>query len=90
MEDLGSIPGLGRSPGAGTGNPLQYSCLENPMDGESRGRGSLAGYSPHSHKEPDRTERLHFHFHFDDIIYNRKLVNLLLFFRMYLSVTLCC
>ena len=30
--DLGSIPGLGRSPGEGTGNPLQYSCLENPME----------------------------------------------------------
>ena len=30
--DLGSIPGLGRSPGEGQGNPLQYSCLENPMD----------------------------------------------------------
>ena len=30
--DLGSIPGLGRSPGEGHGNPLQYSCLENPMD----------------------------------------------------------
>ena len=30
--DLGSIPGLGRSPGEGNGNPLQYSCLENPMD----------------------------------------------------------
>ena len=28
-----SIPGLGRSPGEGNGNPLQYSCLENPMDG---------------------------------------------------------
>ena len=32
VEDLGSIPGLGRSPGEGNGNPLQYSCLENPMD----------------------------------------------------------
>ena len=31
-EDLGLIPGLGRSPGEGNGNPLQYSCLENPMD----------------------------------------------------------
>ena len=31
--DLGSIPGLGRFPGEGNGNPLQYSCLENPMDG---------------------------------------------------------
>ena len=30
--DTGSIPGLGRSPGAGSGNPLQYSCLENSMD----------------------------------------------------------
>ena len=30
--DLGSIPGSGRSPGGGHGNPLQYSCLENPMD----------------------------------------------------------
>ena len=31
--DPGSIPGLGRSPGEGNGNPLQYSCLENPTDG---------------------------------------------------------
>ena len=31
--DLGSIPGPERSPGEGNGNPLQYSCLENPMDG---------------------------------------------------------
>ena len=30
--DLGSIPGLGRTPGEGNGTPLQYSCLENPMD----------------------------------------------------------
>jgi len=32
LRDVGSIPGLGRSPGGGHGNPLQYSCLENPMD----------------------------------------------------------
>ena len=32
--DLGSIPGLGRSPGVGNGNPLQYSCLENPWTEE--------------------------------------------------------
>ena len=31
-RDIGSIPGSGRSPGAGHGNPLKYSCLENPMD----------------------------------------------------------
>ena len=32
IRDVGSIPGLGRSPGEGNGNPLQYSCLGNPMD----------------------------------------------------------
>ena len=52
-RDLGSIPGLGRSPGGGHGNPLQYSCLENP-----RGQRSLAGYSSWDCKESDMTERL--------------------------------
>ena len=32
IRDVGSIPGLGRSPGEGNGNPVQYSCLENPID----------------------------------------------------------
>ena len=32
VRDVGSIPGLGRFPGGGNGNPFQYSCLENPMD----------------------------------------------------------
>ena len=32
VRDMGSIPGSGRSPGEGNGNPLQYSCLENPVD----------------------------------------------------------
>ena len=32
MQETGSVPGLGRSPGEGNGNPLQYSCLGNPMD----------------------------------------------------------
>ena len=41
IRDVGSIPGLGRSPGGGHGNPSQYSCLENP-----HGQGSLEGYSP--------------------------------------------
>ena len=50
---LGSIPGLGRSPGGGHGNPLQYSCLENP-----HGQRSLAGYSPRGCKESDMAERL--------------------------------
>ena len=39
VGDLGLIPGLGRSPGEGNDNPLQYSCLENPMD---RGAGQVA------------------------------------------------
>ena len=53
VGDLGLIPGLGRSPGGGYGNPLQYSCLENP-----HGQRSLAGYSPWSYKESNMTERL--------------------------------
>ena len=35
IRDVGSIPGLGRSPGEGNGNPLWYSCLENPMGREA-------------------------------------------------------
>ena len=35
IRDVGSIPGLRRSPGGGHGNPCQYSCLEKPMDGEA-------------------------------------------------------
>ena len=46
VGDLGSIPGLGRSPGEENGNPLQYSCLEKPVEG----RRSLAGYSPWGHR----------------------------------------
>ena len=46
----GSIPGSGRSPGEGHGNPLQYSCLE------SHGQRSLTGYSSWGHKELDMTE----------------------------------
>ena len=48
--DLGFIPGLGRSPGGGHGNPLQYSCLENP-----RGQRSLAA-TVHEVAELDRTK----------------------------------
>ena len=51
----GLMPGLGRSPGEGNGNPLQYPCLENPMD-----RGAWGGYNPWGHREPDTTERLTF------------------------------
>ena len=51
--DLGLIPGWGRSPGGGHGNPLQDSCLEN-----RHGQRSLVGYSPRGHKERDKTEQL--------------------------------
>ena len=54
--DLGLIPGSGRFHGEGNGNPLQYPCLENPMD-----RGA---WCPWGRKELDTTEQLHFHFQF--------------------------
>ena len=49
-RDMGLIPGLGRSPGVGKGNPLQYSCLKNAID------PSLEGYSPWGHKTLNMTE----------------------------------
>ena len=52
--DLGLSSGWGRSPGEGNGNPLQYSCLENP-----HGQRSLAGYSPWGCKEWDTNEHTH-------------------------------
>ena len=52
-RDLGSIPGSGRYPGGGHGNPLQNSCLENP-----HGQRSLAGYHPWGLKESDMAEQL--------------------------------
>ena len=55
VGDLGSIPGLGRSPGEGHGNLLQYSYLQNPQ-----GQRNLEGYSPWGHKESDMTEQLSF------------------------------
>ena len=49
--DMGSIPGSVRSPGGGNGNPLQYSCLENPKD-----RGAWRATGPWGRKESDMTE----------------------------------
>ena len=53
MGDLGSVPGWGRSPGGGHGNPLQYSCMENPMD-----RGALWAHGA----AKSRTQLRNFHF----------------------------
>ena len=50
VQDTSSVPGSGRSPGGGHGNPLQYSFLENPH--------GQKGYGPGGHKESDMTERL--------------------------------
>ena len=50
VGDLGSIPGLGRSPGEGNGNPFQCACLENPRD------GSLVGRRLWGHTESDTTD----------------------------------
>ena len=52
--DSGPIPGSGRSPGGGQGNPLQYSCLENLT-----GQRSLVGYSPWGHTKLDMTVTKH-------------------------------
>ena len=56
VGDLGSIPGfdpwVGKFPGEGNGNPLQYSCLENPIDG--------GAWCPWGRKESDTIEQLHF------------------------------
>ena len=50
-RDEGLIPGSGRSPGEGYGNPLQYSCLE-----KSHGQRSLVGYHPWGPRESDTTD----------------------------------
>ena len=54
LRDMGSTPGLGRSPGEGNGYPLQYSGLENSMDSIVHG----------GHKESDTTEQLSLSLHF--------------------------
>ena len=70
IRDVDSTPGLGRSPGGGYGNLLQYSCLENPQEWRR-----LAGYSPWGCKESDMTEATqqqpHNHFTMEAALHNR-------------------
>ena len=53
VGELDSIPALRKSTGGRHGNPLQYTCLENP-----HGQRSIVGYGPRGHKELDTTEQL--------------------------------
>ena len=53
-RDMGSIPGSGRSPEEGNGNPVQYFCLK-----KSHGQWSLVGYSPWGGEESNMTEHTH-------------------------------
>ena len=55
-RDMDSIPGTGRSPGGGNGNPLQYF-----LPGKLHGQRILVGYSPWGHKESDMTEHIYTH-----------------------------
>ena len=57
VGDLGLIPALGRSLGGGHGNPLQYSCLENP-----HGQKCLAGYNPWGYRVGHEGTTMHIHF----------------------------
>ena len=73
--EVGSTPGLGRSPGSGQGNPLQCSCLENP-----HGNRSLTGYSPWGCTELDMTEWLSAHTqsrHWQTFYLKGQIVNIL-------------
>ena len=75
--ELCSIPGLGRSPGEGNGNPLQDSCLENPMDREAW-RATVLGVTKVGHDWETNTLPficllIHIHTYFKDCLLLRKL-----------------
>ena len=90
VGDLGSIPGLGRSPGGGNGNPLKYSCLKN-----FHGLRSLVGYSLWGRKESDRlsdftwvninSTSITLIYHFFDSMTQISVLLLLLFFILKLK-----
>ena len=71
--DAGLIPGLGRSPGVGNSNPLQYSCLENPMD-----RGAWWATVHRVTKSQTWLKRLSTHAHFNRKAINDWIINLII------------
>ena len=72
VRDVGSIPGLGRSPGGGRGNLLQYSCLENPMD---RGAGWFTVHQVAKSQTKLKWLSMHTHTECYDICYQNILDN---------------
>ena len=69
--DLDSIPGSGRSPGEGNGNPLQYSCLENPMD---RGAWWATAHGVAKSQKSDTTEKSDMtSFHYSPLALNSQM-----------------
>ena len=64
IRDVGSIPGSGRSPGGGHGNPLQYACLEDPMDrGAWWATVHVVSKSQSMHTHTNKTGTAHSHTH---------------------------
>ena len=59
VGDEGSIPGWGRSPGGGSGNPFQYSCLGNPMDGGAGGLQCMGSQKSQTQLSDETTASLH-------------------------------
>ena len=70
IGDKSSIPGSGRFPGEGNGNPLQHCCLENPMD-----RGAWRANSPQGRKESEATQHTHTHTHPTNFLGDREILS---------------
>ena len=79
IRDMGSIPGLGRSPGGGHGNPLQYSCLENPM-----GRGALQATVHRIRKSWTQLRQLSMHTYMCACVYKYMCVCIYVCIYMYI------